>query len=667
MVNIVKAVETEKDEFVSGNSPGCCYENETMDISNDFELVPVQNTQLKVHKEVQTSSGQVKMFRTIGTQTEDVLAQRKPSTRNTDDINKILHLQDHSYSLGPKNQSSTDDHFEVAKSCLTPSTPDLNENSIIGGNQHELVIMESGDEAFLVESDNDDCLSDSCSLYCPSASDDSETDDESLNGTTPSTEKKFIVFESQLLKLFQLCQNCGSPIDTTTQHRQGSMVTIAASCINGHTFSWQSQPIISGSAAGNLLIPASILFSGNTYKHIADFAKYLNLEFIQSSHYYSTQTTILFPVVNHTYIEMQTAVLKQMKQNGSVDVCGDGRCDSPGHSAKYGTYTLLDEKTNLIIEFSRVQVTEVTSSNAMEYEGCKRTLNSMIKKKIPIRCLTTDRHTTITAKMRSNYPKITHQYDVWHISKWITKKLTKKAKKKGCEELLPWIRSVSNHLWWSAATCDENADILREKWLSVLYHITGKHRWKTSEDFKNVKKCGHPSISRKDQKSIKWLEAGSPAHIALEEVVTNNKLLKDICKLTEFHHTGQLESYHSLMTKYVPKREHFCYNGMVARTQLAILDHNNNVNRSQAEVKQGANKGEKRFKLVCSKQRKNWVAKEIKTPKSTAYVEGLMEHVMQCKKGKKLKKYKPPKQAKCIAPTPKPSKQEVINDKRNCN
>ena len=218
-----------------------------------------------------------------------------------------------------------------------------------------------------------------------------------------------------------------------------------------------------------------------------------------------------------------------------------------------------------------------------------KNINSIIKKKIPIRCLTTDRHTTITAKMKSNYPKITHQYDVWHISKWITKKLTKKAKKKACEELLPWIRSVSNHLWWSAATYDESADILREKWLSLLYHITGKHRWKTSEDFQNVKKCGHPSISQKDQKSIKWLEAGSgsPAHVALEEVVTNNKLLKDIGKLKEFHHTGQLESYHSLMTKYVPKREHFRYNGMVARTQLAILDHNTNVNRSQAEVKQG--------------------------------------------------------------------------------
>ena len=174
-VNIVKAVETEKEEFVSGNSPGCSHENETMDISNDFEQVTVQNTKFKVHKEVQTSSGQVKMFRTIGTQIIDVLAKRIPRTRNADDINKILHLEEHCYSLGPKTQFLTDDHFEGAKSCPTPSTPDLNDKSIIlstcGDNQHELVILESEDEAFSIESDNDGCLSDSCSSYCPSASD----------------------------------------------------------------------------------------------------------------------------------------------------------------------------------------------------------------------------------------------------------------------------------------------------------------------------------------------------------------------------------------------------------------------------------------------------------------------------------------------------------------
>ena len=108
-------------------------------------------------------------------------------------------------------------------------------------------------------------------------------------------------------------------------------------------------------------------------------------------------------------------------------------------------------------------------------------------------------------------------------------------------------------------------------------------------------------MSIREKKSITWLKKGSPSLVALEEVVTSQKLLKHLAKLKEFHHTGQLESYHSLMTKYVPhvpKREHFSYNGMVARTQLAILDHNANTTRSQEEVKKGPCQGEKRYKLL---------------------------------------------------------------------
>ena len=122
-----------------------------------------------------------------------------------------------------------------------------------------------------------------------------------------------------------------------------------------------------------------------------------------------------------------------------------------------------------------MQVTEVTPSNAMECEGCKRSLNSLLENNIPIRCLATDRHITVTARMRSDCPKIKHQYDVWHLSKWVTKKLFKKAKMKTCAELMPWVQAVSNHLWWSASTCDGDPEMLREKWVSILRHTVNKH------------------------------------------------------------------------------------------------------------------------------------------------------------------------------------------------
>ena len=44
----------------------------------------------------------------------------------------------------------------------------------------------------------------------------------------------------------------------------------------------------------------------------------------------------------------------------TVKLIGDGRCDSPGHSAKYGTYTMMDASTGLIIDHEVVQVSEVS-------------------------------------------------------------------------------------------------------------------------------------------------------------------------------------------------------------------------------------------------------------------------------------------------------------------
>ena len=74
-------------------------------------------------------------------------------------------------------------------------------------------------------------------------------------------------------------------------------------------------------------------------------------------------------------------------------------------------------------------------------------------------------------------------------------------------------------------------------------------------------------------------------HRTLSNVVTDTTLLKDIKKLTCFHHT---EVFHSLLLKYCPKRQHFSYVGMQARIELAILDHNYNTERKHATTKKGS-------------------------------------------------------------------------------
>ena len=109
-----------------------------------------------------------------------------------------------------------------------------------------------------------------------------------------------------------------------------------------------------------------------------------------------------------------------------VNLDSDGRCDSPGHSAKYSTYNLMDEETGKVVAFQVVQVAEVTSSNATEKEEFTRCIQLLEGKDITLGRIATDRYVSITTSMAKDYPNI-KQYDAWHLSKWVVKKLTNKA------------------------------------------------------------------------------------------------------------------------------------------------------------------------------------------------------------------------------------------------
>jgi hypothetical protein len=69
--------------------------------------------------------------------------------------------------------------------------------------------------------------------------------------------------------------------------------------------------------------------------------------------------------------------------------------------------------------------------------------------------------------------------------------------------------------------------------------------------------CEHEPIAPEMARTKKWMKKGSKAHNALKEVVLNKHLRNDIKYLSEFCHIGNLEVYHSLLLKYVPKRQEF--------------------------------------------------------------------------------------------------------------
>ena len=153
--------------------------------------------------------------------------------------------------------------------------------------------------------------------------------------------------------------------------------------------------------------------------------------------------------------------------------------------------------------------------------------------------------------MKDCCPRILHQFDVVHVSKNTRKKLCAKAKLKKYELLQGWIRPIINHFWRCCATCEENPILLKEKWASVLQHISNEHQW---EGFTMYHKCTYDKLSDHDLTAKKWINRVSSTYLALTEITLGDNILRYLPYFTMFSHSGDLEVFHSLYNVYCPKR-----------------------------------------------------------------------------------------------------------------
>jgi len=122
-------------------------------------------------------------------------------------------------------------------------------------------------------------------------------------------------------------------------------------------------------------------------------------------------------------------------------------------------------------------------------------------------------------------------------------------------------------------------------------------KWSNGKQFH---KCEHDEFSPSDERD--WLDPDSKAFQRLFNIVKDEKFTRDIRKLRMFIHTSSLEAFHSMLLKYVPKRNHFYYQYYRARVALAVMDHNFNIDREQDTEK---------TKVEWRKATKRWVRRRV--------------------------------------------------------
>ncbi|KAH9366771.1 hypothetical protein HPB48_012458 [Haemaphysalis longicornis] len=252
-----------------------------------------------------------------------------------------------------------------------------------------------------------------------------------------------------------------SPPCHTKIVREGTPVYVQGKCAAGHNVFWTNQEVVRQQPILKLKICAAILFSRCNPHMSSRILVSIGIPVVTPPTFFTIQQDHLWPAINKFWTANQQQLLDKA-QGSPVKLAGDGRADSPGFSAKNGTYSLLDVERNKILHFEVMQSNEAEGSCRMELEGLKRSLMFLEDHGVAVELIVTDRHAQIKCLLRKEKQSIRHEFDVWHVAKGT-------SEDRGCHEMIV------------------------AKWQSLLNPIRGVH----THDSNLFPSCVHAPLPRR--------------------------------------------------------------------------------------------------------------------------------------------------------------------------
>nr|XP_055053310.1 uncharacterized protein LOC129438558 isoform X1 [Misgurnus anguillicaudatus] len=418
-------------------------------------------------------------------------------------------------------------------------------------------------------------------------------------------ERKYIVFESCLRDLFDICPLCQKKCDVH-QQQAGTFVSFNQLCPNcKYNKQWNSQPIVGSTPTGNLLLSAATYFTGTSFTQIEKVFQAMHLQAFQNDTFKKHTRNFLEPAIVHKWKTDQADMLMELQRKDKIAVAGDMIADGP--SARYGSHVLLNLDTNTIIDLQLVQSNEVQGSYYMKKEGLKRSLDFLDSNGLTVDYIVTDRHPQIQTFLKDR--SITQYYDVWNFEKGLSKKLHLLAQKKDCGVLKKWMPSIKDHIYWSATSSSSGPEKVA-KWTSLINHLQNVH----VHDDPIFPKCEHTDQESNDSK--KWLLPGSVVLHQVEKILVDERVLRDVAKLSPHHQTSFVEPLQRLILRFAPKNVTFPFIRMLCRLYLATMHYNENADCEQSVTSAGkARSGES-------------TERPIKTEPTYRYVDDLISLVL---------------------------------------
>jgi hypothetical protein len=229
------------------------------------------------------------------------------------------------------------------------------------------------------------------------------------------SQDRVVVDVDIILNMFQNCQikTCMAKGEVKGWHIKGGVLHVMWTCENGHADDWTSSKVLCEKRGqkvfvNTLLMAASILITGNNFEKVRTLFTFLGTGFLSASTFHRIQRNYVVPEVSSLWEEMKKEIWAVLN-NETLILCGDGRSDSPGFSAKYGTYLLMEQFLEVIVDLEVIDKRQTGGvSTNMEVAGLKMLLERIVGNLV-VSEVVTDASTAVMAlvrRMKGNYKQM---------------------------------------------------------------------------------------------------------------------------------------------------------------------------------------------------------------------------------------------------------------------
>lgn len=151
---------------------------------------------------------------------------------------------------------------------------------------------------------------------------------------------------------------CRTEITPEVKQVIGTMVSVKQICHQCRfQRTWDSQAQVKNTPMANLLLSTAILLAGASASKVLLVLRHMGVCATSYNTFLSHQRFYLQPAIHDFWTCSQKHWVDFLIDMGKpLIVAGDGRSDSPGHSAKFGSYSLLEVTINKVVDIEIVQV-----------------------------------------------------------------------------------------------------------------------------------------------------------------------------------------------------------------------------------------------------------------------------------------------------------------------